>query len=179
MAGLTYSLSMMPVDNKPLAVPGTGISVKTSPEPRRSCRTGMAEPPSFGQPAVGLDLIDGLPIANLPEEVSEAAMETMLAAITALASESTRKESIARVLARDIMVSRTMLRYLQAKQNIAHEKYVKGKVSARKYEILERAVKRQHRMMLESITLLSRLDAKTPSVRIAVEQAAVLVRGDE
>ena len=124
------------------------------------------------KPRVGLDGLDQLPAATIPKRLMEGSMRSLLDGINAIADEGPRGPAMIRLLARDVQLARAQLRFREAIFNREAERIFLGQGDPRMLEIAERLVAGQHRRLLESIDMLSRLDRNRVAPRVAVQARA-------
>ena len=147
------------------SISGT-CSIETAP-------TQSASTPT--EERVGFDAIDRLPLAAgpLPEIYAVAGRNATVAA-TAIYREGARGPAIRRLLARDIVLSRSQLRVAQGLKGVVLKKVSEGREGTHRLRTLERLVDNEHRRLLASIEALARLDS-SPVIRVVAHQAAVMV----
>lgn len=126
-------------------------------------------------PRVGLDQLDRLPLNTLPEDVAVAAQPTLIDSVTAITTEGPRGPALRRLLARDAVLARSQLRFLEGVRNLELQRYLKGTVSERRVEVLERLANAQHRRLLATIDAMVRLDGAAATIHVSAHQAAVVV----
>jgi len=124
---------------------------------------------------VGFDAIDRLPLAvgPLPDVLAVAGRNASEAA-SSIFQEGARGAAIRRLLARDIILSRSQLRVAQGLKGVLLKKVSEGREGTHRLNTLERMVDNEHRRLLASIEALARLDS-SPVIRVVAHQAAVMV----
>ena len=126
---------------------------------------------------LGFDAIDSAPLTNLDSKTKTAALENLRLATTCLAREGGRGPAAARLLARDISLSRVQLRHRQALLQVALQRYSDGGGSERQVRLFEQLVDKEHSRLMASLDQLARLTSARAEVKVNAIQAAVLVGG--
>jgi hypothetical protein len=116
---------------------------------------------------VAFDHFDQLPFITLPELLREGSETTVLNAVNAIYREGPRGLSIQRLMARDITLSRILLRFRQALESVELERFTKGGGDLKRIELIERLVAGQHGRLITAIEQFARLErGGIPQIRV-------------
>ena len=160
--GPIYLYFMMISKLKATAQTGTAVQERAAPEPP--------------EPRVAFDALDQLPLTTTMPELVAIAGKSNMDVATAIYHEGVRGPATRRLLARDIVISKSQLRFLQGLRNIlvragpaAHE------APEVRLQALENLVAAEHRRMMEAINTLARLEGAGPVLKVIAGQAAIQV----
>jgi hypothetical protein len=147
---------------------------QTGPQEAQSLESHLAE----GRAAsVGFDAVDGLAYRTL-DELVDVAEPTLREAATSICAEGAAGPALRRLIVRDVLASRTNLRFAQGARNLELRRYLSGSDNKSRLETLERIVDNEHRRLLASTNVLTSLERTASRVSISAKQAAVYFEGD-
>jgi hypothetical protein len=128
---------------------------------------------------LGFDKLDSISIKTIIPDALNAAQPYLSYTATCLAAEGGRGATARRLLARDISLARVRLRLYQSLLNIELGNLHKNMRAEQRLKTLERVIEGQHRMMLEAMEALARLDSPAPAIQVRVHQAAMFLERGE
>lgn len=125
---------------------------------------------------VGLDSLDRVPFASMPEQILGDAERAVLDAINAMVDEGPRGPAMHRLLAREIQFARAELRFAEALLNIEATQFIRKSDNVRRLETAARLVADQSRRLLSTIDLFSRIGGGAPTrISVSARNAVVAV----
>lgn len=149
---------------------------KVQGNPLSSASQDLPEPPA----RVGFDPVDLVPMKTSLLELHAVAGINARDMASGLYNEGARGPTCRRMLCRDVVLSRTMLRTTQGLRNIVMRAVAEGREGPERLRVLEQAVDAEHRRLLASIELLARLEGGSPVVRVSAHRAAIVINeGDK
>ena len=115
----------------------------------------------------------------MPEEIADdQAKRSMMDAATAMAAEGARGKAMARLLSREIQLSRSQLRFAELIRNTVAKQFMAGAANARRLEAADKFVAGQHRRLLAAIETFSRIGVGLPPrLSVTARQAVFSVNG--
>jgi len=133
--------------------------------------------PDTPEPRVAFDAVDQLPLTTTMPELVAVAGKTNSDVATAIYREGVhRGPAMRRLLARDIVLSKTQLRFLQGLRNVLVKHVADGNEAPEvRLLALENLVAAEHRRMMEAINTLARLEGTGPVLKVVAGQAAIQV----
>lgn len=137
-----------------------------------------AEPIDEAVPAgqsLGLDLIDSMPIATLPDELSSVAAPSIKRLSTDLARGGHACGAARRLAARDVAIARVRLRLLESLQATALSRIGEDRNAARDAEALQRMIGAEHRRLLGAMELLRRTERGRGDTTVKINRAAIMI----
>ena len=141
---------------------GTSLQERATPEPP--------------EPRVAFDAVDQIPVLTaMPAELLAVAGKTNCEVASAIYREGVRGPAMRRLLARDIVLSKTQLRFLQGLRNILVKHVADGNEPPERLQTIESLVATEHRRMMEAITTLARLEGAQPILKVVAGNAAIQV----
>jgi len=128
--------------------------------------------------AVALDYLDCQAVSRLLPIVLEKSKSSIEATAMALAAEGGRGATARRLLAKEVAITQVRLRYYQSLLSIDVNWLCERRYeNERRVRVLERIVAAEHRRLVTSLELLSRLDSPAPAITVRANQAAFVVGG--
>ena len=125
---------------------------------------------------VGLDSLDQLPFASMPEQILGDARATTIASINAMVVEGPRGLAVQRLIAREIQLARAELRFAEAIFNTEATKFIRRNDNMRRLETAVRLLAVQHRRLLSDLDLFARLGGGAPTrISVSARNAVVAV----
>ena len=131
--------------------------------------------PESPEPRIAFDAVDQLPLTTAMPELLAVAGKTNSEVATAIFREGVRGPAMRRLLVRDIVLSKTQLRFLQGLRNILVKHVADGNEPPERVQALESLVAAEHHRMTEAINTLARLEGTQPILKVVAGNAAIQI----